>query len=323
MTPKRRALIVGATGVIGRRLVSALAADGHDVHGLVRSEQGADLVRKLGGTPVPGDLLDAESVDRALAELRPAVVVSQATALKGLNPRRLETVEPTNRLRTEGTRNLVGAAERHGVERVVAQSIAFAYAHEGPAILDESAPLAVDAAAGWGAVARAVAVNDETVVGASGPVGLVLRYGQFYGPETGTFPEGYLADLVRKRRMPVVGDGGGRFSFIHIDDAVSATLQAIEGGSGVYNVVDDEPVLVRDFLPELARALDARSPRRIPRWLARLAAGEPAVQAMTAQRGVSNRKAREELGWRPRYPSWREGLAAAGGAARPTPAPTR
>jgi len=323
MPAKPRTLIVGATGVIGRRLVSSLAADGHDVHGLARTEQGALLVSELGGTPVTGDLLDTGSIDRALAEVRPGVVVSQATSLKRLNPRKLETAEPTNRLRTEGTRNLVGAAERHGVERVVAQSIAFAYAHDGPPILDEDAPLDVDAPGGWGAVARAVAVNDETVVGASGPVGVALRYGQFYGPETGTFPEGYLGDLVRKRRMPVVGGGGGRFSFIHIDDAVSATLHAIERGSGVYNVVDDEPVLVRDFLPELARVLDAKAPRRIPSRLARIAAGEPAVRAMTTQRGVSNSKAREELGWRPRYPSWREGVAAAGAAARPTPAQTR
>ena len=165
MTAKPRTLIVGATGVIGRRLVSSLADDGHEVHGLARNERGAAVVRELGGTPVTGDLLDAESVDRAVAQVRPAVVVSQATALKEMNPRKMETVEPTNRLRTDGIRNLVGAAERHGVERVVAQSIAFAYAHDGPAILDEDAPLAVDAA-GVG-----LEENRDGVAGAAGYFG--------------------------------------------------------------------------------------------------------------------------------------------------------
>ncbi|MEA2450666.1 MAG: hypothetical protein QOG63_2598 [Thermoleophilaceae bacterium] len=310
MDHRQRILIAGATGVIGRRLVSALSAAGHEVHGLARSREGADTVARLGGKPVSADLLDAGSVERAVAAARPAVVLQQATALKAVDLRKLETLEPTNRLRTEGTRNLVQAAERHGVERIVAQSIAFAYVHDGPDVLDEGAPLDVDGPGGWGPVARAVQAGEEAVIGAAGAVGVVLRYGMFYGPEAGTFPDGYMADLVRKRRWPVIGDGDGRYSFVHIDDAVAATLAAVESGEGIYNVVDDEPVRMGDFVPGLAGALGAPPPRRAPAWLARIVAGTHTVRTMTTQRGASNRRAREELGWRPRYATWRDGVAA-------------
>jgi nucleoside-diphosphate-sugar epimerase len=288
-------------------MLETFAAAGVDRVSIGVQSMVPEVLAALGRTHDPGN------VERAVAAVRPAVVLHQATALSGLsgNPRRLaREVEPTNRLRTEGTRNLVGASERHGVNRIVAQSIAFVYVHEGPEVLTEEAPLDVDASGGWDAVARAVAVNEETVIGASGMVGVVLRYGQFYGPETGTFPEGVFAELLKRRRMPVIASGEGRFSFIHIDDAVSATLAAIERGSGIYNVVDDEPVRERDFAPGLAEALGAPAPRRIPAWVARLAAGQHAVRLMTTQRGASNRRAREELGWRPKYPSWREGVAA-------------
>jgi nucleoside-diphosphate-sugar epimerase len=318
METTHRILIAGATGVIGRRLVDSLSAAGHEVHGLARNEASAELIRSRGGAPVSGDLLDAESVERAVAHVRPTVVLHQATALKHVSPRKLETIDPTNRLRTEGTRNLVRAAERHGVQRLVAQGIAFAYAHEGPDVLAEDAPLDVHAPGAWGAVARAVAVNEETVMAASNLVGVVLRYGQFYGPQTGTFPEGHLADLVRTRRMPIIGGGGGRFSFIHIDDAVSATLHAIDGGWGAYNIVDDQPTPASEFIPALAEALGAPAPRRISAWLARPLAGQHGVSTMTTQRGASNLRAKAELGWRPEYPGWREGIGRTGGAPETT-----
>jgi nucleoside-diphosphate-sugar epimerase len=215
---------------------------------------------------------------------------------------------PTNRLRREGTRNLVEAASEHGVARVVAQSIAFAYRPSGPDILDESAPLDTEASGGWGEIVRAVAALEGAVLGGSGFDGVVLRYGSFYGPGTSYAPDGSFGGLVMKRRMPIVGAGGGRQPFIHMDDAVGATVAAVDRGSGVYNVVDDDPALARDWIPGLAAALGAAAPRRVPAWMARLAAGPDAVRTMTAQRGASNARIKSELGWEPRYPDWRAGF---------------
>jgi nucleoside-diphosphate-sugar epimerase len=307
----RRVLIAGATGQIGELLTPALVAAGDDVYGLARSEQSAEKVRELGATPVMGDALDAAAVDAAVAEARPEVIVHQLTAIprSGINPRKLgEAFAATIRVRREGTRHLVDAAERHGVRRIVAQSVAFAYRPEGPEILDESAPLDMDEPGDWGDIVRGTVALEEAVMGSSGVEGVVLRYGMFYGPDTSYSPGGIYGEMVLKRRFPVVGDGSGRQSFIHLDDAVSATLTAIERGRGVYNVVDDDPARAREWVPGLAEALGAKPPRRVPVWLARLVGGPAAVRVMTEQRGASNARVKSELGWQPRYPSWREGF---------------
>jgi nucleoside-diphosphate-sugar epimerase len=311
MAMGRRILIAGATGQIGRLLTPAMVAAGDDVYGLARSDTSAAAVREMGATPVRGDALDRDQVMAAVAEARPEIVVHQLTAIpKDIsNPRKLGALFiPTNRLRREGTRNLVDAAEQHGVKRVVAQSIAFAQRAEGPDVLDESAPLDTGAGGGRGEIVRAVAALEEAVLGGSAFEGVVLRYGWLYGPGTPYAPGGSLGDLVLKRRLPVIGGGGGRQPFVHLEDAVSATLAALDRGSGVYNVVDDDSAPARDWIPGLADALGAPPPRKVPAWIARVAAGPDAVRAMTRQRGASNARIRDELGWRPRYPDWRAGF---------------
>src|SRR3954471_19262792 len=248
----RRVLIAGATGQIGELLTPALVAAGDEVYGLARSEQSAEKVRELGAMPVMGDALDRDAVDAAVAEARPEVIVHQLTAIprSGINPRKLgQAFAATTRVRREGTRNLVEAAERHGVRRMVAQSIAFAYRPEGPEILDESAPLHTDDGGDWGEIVGGVATLEEAVLGGKGFDGVVLRYGMFYGPDSPYSPNGNYGRMVMKRRLPVVGDGAGRQSFIHLDDAVSATLIAIERGSGAYNVVDDDPARASEWVP--------------------------------------------------------------------------
>jgi nucleoside-diphosphate-sugar epimerase len=308
----RRILIAGGTGQIGELLTPALVAAGDEVYGLARSERSAEKLRELGAMPVLGDALDERAVMDAVGQARPEVIVHQLTAIprSGINPRKLgEAFAPTSRLRREGTRNLVTAAERHGVSRVVAQSIAFAYRPDGPEILDESAPLDTEADGDWGEITRAVAALEEAVLGSASFEGVVLRYGAFYGPDSPYSAGGAYGEMVMKRRLPIVGDGGGRQPFVHLDDAVSATLVAIDRGSGAYNVVDDDPARASEWIPGLADALRAKPPRHVPVWLARLAAGPAAVRVMTTQRGASNARVREELGWRPRYPDWRAGFA--------------
>jgi nucleoside-diphosphate-sugar epimerase len=307
----RRVFIAGATGEIGRLLTPALVAAGDEVFGLARSDASAERVRSLGATPLMGDALDRDQVLAAVAEAQPDAIVHQLTSIprEVPNPRKFTAMfADTNRLRREGTRNLVDAAERNGVGRVVAQSIAFAYATSAPEIADESAPLDTEASGAWGEIARAVAALEEAVLGGSGYDGVVLRYGAFYGQGTAYAPSGAMGGMVLKRRLPIIGHGGGRQPFIHMDDAVSATLAALDRGTGVYNVVDDDPALAREWIPGLAAALGAGAPWRVPAWVARLAAGPDAVRAMTAQRGASNALIRSELGWEPRYPDWRAGF---------------
>ena len=308
----RRVLIAGASGEIGRRLTPALVAAGDEVFGLARTDSSAATIAELGATPVRGDALERAEVIAAVAEARPDVIVHQLTAIarSGVNPRKFtDSFGPTNRLRREATRHLVDAAVEVGARRVVAQSIAFAYSPAGPEVLDESAPLDTGAEGGWGEIVRAVAALEDAVLGGSGFEGVVLRYGQFYGPGTAYAADGSIGSLVVKRRLPVIGDGGGRQPFIHMDDATSATVAAIDGSAtGVYNVTDDEPPPSRDWIPALAGALGAPKPRRVPVWLARLAAGPDAVRAMTAQRGASNARFRETFGWQPSFPDYRAGF---------------
>jgi nucleoside-diphosphate-sugar epimerase len=311
MAGPRRILIAGATGQIGRPLTTALVAAGDDVFGLARSQSSAELVWEMGATPVHGDALDRDRVMAAVAEARPEIVVHQLTAIptEGIKPRKFGAAfAATNRLRRAATRHLADAAERHGVRRMVAQSVAMAYRADGPEVVDESAPLATGDEGDWGEIARAVSALEEAVLGGAGFEGVVLRYGAFYGPGTAYAPGGAIGELALNRRLPIVGGGSGRQPFIHLADATGATIAALEKGSGIYNVTDDDPARSRDWIPGLAEALGAPKPRRVPVWLARLAAGPDAVRAMTAQRGASNARIREELGWRPEYPDWRAGF---------------
>jgi nucleoside-diphosphate-sugar epimerase len=304
-----KVFIAGATGAIGRELVPMLVARGHQVTAMSRS---ARKPTPDGVVAVAADGLDREAVERAVVEAEPEVVVHQMTALGGnLDFRHFErTFAQTNRLRTEGTDNLIAAARAAGARRLVAQSFAgWPFAREGGPVKTEADPLDPDPPAAVRPTIDAIKQLEAAVTGAEGLEGVVLRYGGFYGSGTSLGPGGDQTELIRKRRFPIVGDGGGIWSMVHIHDAAAATLAAIEGGKpGIYNVVDDEPAPVSEWLPYLAKVLGAKPPRRVPRWIGRLASGEHGVILMTAIRGASNEKAKRELDWALRYPSWREGF---------------
>ena len=307
-----RIFVAGATGAVGKRLVPLLRANGHAVVGTTRSPGKVGDLRALGAEPVVLDVLDAEAVGGAVAQARPDVVVHQATALSDLgNLRNLdEAFAETNRLRTVGTDNLLAAAQVAGAAKLVAQSFAgWPYAKEGSLVKDEDAPLDPSPPASAEQTMAAIRHLEESVVGAEGLEGIVLRYGGFYGPGTSLFEGGEHVAALRKRAFPIVGSGAGMWSFVHIDDAAAGTLAAIERGRrGLYNIVDDEPVPTSEWLPYLAEVLDAKPPRRVPEWLGRLVAGEQVVSMMTEARGASNAKAKRELGWELGYPTWREGF---------------
>ena len=298
-----RVFIAGGTGVIGRRLVPQLVARGHQVTATTTSAGKLGLLERLGAVGVVMDGLDAASVGEAVAAARPDAIVHQMTALSEAHAGKPNLRKPdrffatTNRLRSEGTDHLLAAAEATGVTNFVAQSAAiFNGIREGGWVKTEEDPLDV--------VEGTKAINHlEDVVVKAG--GAVLRYGGLYGP-------GAIDDqvtMVRKRLYPLVGGGTGYFSWVHVDDAASATVLAVEQkAQGVFNIVDDEPAPVSEWLPYLAECAGARPPRRVPAWLARLLAGEMVVGIMTEGRGFSNAKAKRELGWELRYPSWREGF---------------
>jgi nucleoside-diphosphate-sugar epimerase len=307
--------VAGASGVIGRQLVPLLVEAGHVVVGTTTLPEKVKILRTLGAQPVVLDVLDAEAVGRAVSEAEPEVVVHEATALTGVG-RSLrkfdETFAQTNRLRTEGTDNLLAAAQAVGARKLVAQSYAgWPYAREGAAVKDEDAALDPTPARDAKETIAAIRYLEERVVGAQGPDGIVLRYGGFYGPGTSLAEDGESVQAIRKRAFPVVGDGGGMTSFIHIEDAARATLVAIERGRrGVYNIVDDDPAPVSAWLPFVADVVGAKPPRHVPFWLGKLVAGEQLATMMAEGRGASNAKAKRELGWQPRYSSWREGFVA-------------
>ncbi len=307
-----RVFVAGASGAIGTRLVPRLIAHGHEVIGTFRSAGNAQRLRALGAEPVGLDLLDARAVRKAVIEAEPQAIVHQATALANARfGRSLDrTFGPTNRLRTEGTDALLAAAREAGVRRFVAQSFAsYRYAREGGPVKTENDPLDPRPPASARETNAAMRYLDQAVTDAGG---LALRYGGFYGASN----DG-LVGPVRKRQLPIVGDGGGISSFIHLDDAAAATVLALEhGAAGVYNIVDDEPAPMRDWLPALASALGAKPPRHVPGWLARLFMGD-GLAMMTESRGASNAKAKGELGWTLRYPSWRQGFTAAYGQEEP------
>jgi 2-alkyl-3-oxoalkanoate reductase len=302
-----RVMVVGASGAIGTRLMPQLAGRGHEVIGTFRSPGNGERVRALGARPVALDLLDPGAVRRTVLEIRPEAIIHQATALAGRGfSRKLDrTFAETNRLRTEGTDALLAAAREAGTRRFIAQSFApYRYARQGGMVKTEDDPLDAAPPAGAHETNAAMAHLDQAVTAAGG---IALRYGGFYGAAGDQ-----LARLVRKRQFPIIGDGAGVTSWIHLDDAAAATVLALEHGSaGIYNIVDDEPAPAREWLPVLADVLGAKPPRHVPAWLVRLIAGEDAVMGATQSRGASNAKARRELGWTLRYPSWRQGFAAA------------
>jgi nucleoside-diphosphate-sugar epimerase len=308
-----RIFVAGATGAIGKRLVPLLVANGHEVVGTTRSTRKLGELRALGAEPAKLDVLDAEAVGRVIAEARPEVVVHQATSLSDLgNLRNLdEAFGDTNRLRTEGTDNLLAAARAVGATTFVAQSFAgWPYAKEGSLVKDEEAPLDPTPLASAAESMGAIRHLETAVAGAEALAGIVLRYGGFYGPGTSLYEGGEHVAAVRKRAFPIVGSGAGMWSFVHIDDAAAATLAAIERGArGIYNIVDDEPAPASEWLPYLAEMLGAKQPRHVPEWLGRLVAGEQVVSMMTEARGASNAKAKRELGWALVRPTWREGFA--------------
>jgi 2-alkyl-3-oxoalkanoate reductase len=304
-----RVLVVGASGAIGTRLVPQLIDHGHEVIGTCRSAASAEQVLALGAKAVELDVLDVGAVRRVVLETGPEAIVHQATALANMRfSRSLDrSFAATNRIRTEGTDALLAAAREAGVPRFVAQSFAsFRYAREGGPVKTEDDPLDPAVPAAARETNAAMAHLDQAVTDAGG---IALRYGGFYGATNDGLP-----GPVRKRQYPIIGDGGGVSSFVHLDDAAAATVLALDyDGPAAFNIVDDEPAPMRDWLPALARALGAKPPRRVPLWLARLIAGKGMVTMATESRGASNARAKADLGWTLRYPSWRQGFSAAYG----------
>jgi nucleoside-diphosphate-sugar epimerase len=312
-----RVLVAGAAGVIGRPLAGLLAAAGHEVTALTRSGARQEQLRGAGAELVTCDALDAAALEKAVGLARPEVVVNQLTALpRRISPRRAgRDLAATNRLRREGTRNLMAAAKAAGVTHVVAQSVAFAYAPGGgpqrphERLRREPDPLYHAAPGPFARAVAAIADLERETLGNADIGGAVLRYGFFYGPGTSYATDGSIAGDVRRRRFPVLGDGAGVFCFVHVEDAAQATLAAVEQrAEGVYNIVDDEPAPAADWVPAYAAILGAPAPRRVPPWLGRVLGGPYAVYLMTQMPGASNEHAKTALGWRPMRPSWRGGF---------------
>jgi nucleoside-diphosphate-sugar epimerase len=309
-----RVFVAGATGAIGQQLVPRLVAAGHEVHGMTRSESKRAVLDELGAVPVVADALDPDQVAEAVGRSRPEVIVHELTAIGPLDLRHFDRdFALTNRLRTEGTDYLLSAGQAVGVRRFVAQSAIYGfYARTGGPVKSEEDPLDPSPPRESRESLAAIRHLEQRVLGAQWTEGIVLRYGAFYGPGTSMAPGSEQFDLIRKRKFPLVGNGAGVWSFVHIADAAEATLAAVDHGRpGIYNVVDDDPAPVAEWLPALAETLGARKPMRVPRFVGRLFAGQTGATFMTEIRGASNAKAKRELGWRPAHPSWREGFAAA------------
>lgn len=309
-----KVFVAGATGVIGRRLVPALVSAGHDVTGTSRSAQGVESIIALGGEGVVMDGLDPSRVRSVVVAAEPEVMIHQLTSIKTFDSKNFDaSLAVTNRLRTEGTDNLLVAAIAAGASGFIAQSFT-GWTNEriGGPVKSEQDPL--DAFPSKSATESLDAIGhlESIVTGANRLEGLVVRYGNLYGPGTGFAVGGDIYEAVSDRKFPVVGHGTGVWSFIHVDDAVEATIQALDHGSrGLYNVVDDEPAPLSEWLPFLAEVVGAKPPRRLPVWMARPMVGEQGIRLMTEIRGSGNTKAKLELNWKPQYPSWRDGFGAA------------
>jgi len=304
--------VAGASGAIGRRLVPLLVAAGHRVFATTRTTDKLNGLRAEGVEPVLMDGLNRDSVVRAISAAQPDVIVHQMTSLPQLlNLKRFDDdFVVTNRLRSEGTAHLVTAAAMTGTRRFVSQSYSgWPYGREGGRVKTEADPLDADPPAAMAHTLEAIQALEHLTLNTPGVTGLALRYGSLYGPGTSIASDGAIVDVIRHRKFPLVGDGAGVWSFIHVDDAARATLAAIERGpAGTYNIVDDDPAEVAVWLPYLAEMVGAKAPLPLPSWMARLAVGEAGVMMMTTARGSSNEKARRLLGWQPTYASWRDGF---------------
>lgn len=308
-----RIFVAGATGAIGKQLVPRLVAAGHEVHGMTRSESKWAMLHEMGAVPVVADALNPDQVAEAVGRAKPEVIVHQLTAIGALDTRHFDRdFARTNRLRTEGTDYLLSAGQAIGVRRFIAQSYgAWPYIRTGGPVKTEEDPLDPTPAREMRETLAAIRHLEQAVLGARWTEGIVLRYGAFYGPGTSMAPGGQQFEMVRKRMFPLVGNGGGVWSFIHVADAAEATVAAIERGRrGIYNIVDDEPAPVAQWLPALAQELGAKDPIHVPHFIGRLFAGESGVVMMTDARGASNAKAKRELSWRPAHSSWRQGFIA-------------
>ena len=306
-----KVFLAGATGAIGRRLVPQLVEAGHEVTAMTRSKEKLGKLYDLGAEAVACDVFDAGRLGSVVARAEPDAVINELTDLpQNLNARRLkEYYAANNRVRREGTANLLSAARGAGVRRFLVQGAAYWYAPTGGPVKTEEAPLYLDAPPPIGPAVETIKEVEEAVLTADGIEGIVLRYGMFYGPGTWYAKDGDVGRQVRKRRYPMIGHGEGTYSFIHVDDAASATVAALERArAGTYNVVDDEPATAAVWMPLYAEALGAKRPPWVPAFVARLIAGEALVTWMLGLRGASNEKIKEELGWRPKYESWRQGF---------------
>lgn len=305
-----KVFVAGATGAIGHQLVPQLVEAGHEVYGMTHHASKQQLVRDLGAVPVVADALDADQVAQAVGRVQPDVIVHQLTSIGPMDLRHFDRAfATTNRLRTEGTDHLLSAGQAVGVKRFVAQSFFAAYERTGSLVKTEEDPFGPRPAKEMRETVAAIRHVEDAVLAATWTEGVVLRYGGFYGPGTSLGPEGEQTEAVRRRKFPVVGNGAGVWSFIHIADAAEATVAAIDHGRrGVYNVVDDDPAAVAEWLPALARTLGAKEPMHVPRVVGRLLTGEIGAVMMTELRGASNAKAKRELGWSPSHPSWRQGF---------------
>jgi 2-alkyl-3-oxoalkanoate reductase len=319
-----KVFIAGGSGALGQPLITQLRAAGHEVVTMTRSPGKTAALQRLGAEVAVANAFDRDAVTKAVMRAEPEVLIHQLTALSGFTDFKHfdRAFAVTNRLRTEGTDNLLAAARAAGVRRFIAQSYGgWNYERAGEMVKTEEAPLDPNPPAAQRESLAAIRHLEAAVMGAGEPEGVVLRYGGFYGPGTSLSRDGEATELVRKRKFPIVGGGTGMWSFAHIEDAASATVAAVDRGApGIYNVADDEPAQVSAWLPALARELGAKPPQRIPTWLGRIVAGEVVVSMMTQIRGISNAKAKRELEWAPRYPSYREGFSSGLGSGRPAAA---
>ncbi len=308
-----KVFVAGATGAIGRQLVPRLVAAGHHVTGMTRTDRNLDVISEMRATPALADALDADQVAAVVAEAQPEVIVHQLTAIPGsLDIRHWDReFGPTNRLRTQGTDHLLSAGRPVGAVRFVAQSYAgWTFARDGAAVKTEEDALDPTPASSMRQTFAAIRYLEDAVIETDWAEGIVLRYGGFYGPGTSLRRDGEQVEMIRKRKYPVVGTGAGVWSFVHIEDAADATVVAVERGTrGIYNIVDDDPAPVAQWLPALADTIGAPKPWRVPRLVGRVLAGETATVMMTEIRGASNAKAKRVLGWQPQHASWRQGFA--------------
>jgi len=307
-----RVFVAGATGAVGSRLIPLLVSEGHSVMGLTRTPEKAEAIRRAGADVAVADVLDGAAVREAVIRAKPDVIVHEMTALSGVSDlRRFDRVFAlTNRLRTEGLDHLLAAAKQAGTRRVVVQSFGgWPFARTGGPVKTEEDPLDPEPPKQLRRTLDAIRYLESRTTGAFDGEGLVLRYGVFYGPKTGMLDRSMI-DQLRRRRVPLIGEANGWWSFVHVDDAAAATAIVVERGvAGIYNIVDDEPAPVREWLPALAALAGAKSPLRVPKWLVRLIAGEHIMTMMTEARAGSNAKAKRELLWRPAHASWRQGFA--------------